>query len=125
MLTSTSSFGKEEKFVNATRADMALYGQTFSNYFCISRKSKVKFDEAISLAVNKLSSVILIKHGGYLEGVDGEKMTNKQLLNGSSNLILETAFLTCPDQVPDKYARKIRKTIEERQKSIDQENNNN
>ena len=49
------SISKEDKLVKASRADMLLYGQIFSNYFCIARKSKVKFDDAISLAANNLT----------------------------------------------------------------------
>ena len=116
MLTSTSIFSKEDEVVKASRADMLLYGQIFSNYFCISRKSKVKFDEAITSAANNLTAVIINKHGGLLEELDGKTITNNQLLNGSSNVIIETAVLTCPDQVPEKIVRKVRKTIDERSK---------
>ena len=125
MATSTSSFSKEEKNLQATRADMLLYGQIFSNYFCIARKSKVKFDDAISLAANNLTAIVLNKHGGLLDELDGNMITNNQLLNGSSNVIIETAVLTCPDQVPDKIERKVRKAIEQRSKSIDQNNKEN
>ena len=125
MVTTPSSFGKEDKFIKATRADMLLYGQIFSNYFCIARKSKVDFDEAISLAANNLTAIVLNKHGGLLKELDGKKITNSQLLNGSSNVIIETAVLTCPDQVPEKIERKVRKTIEQRAKSIGDKNKKN
>ena len=121
-LTSTSSLSKEKKLVKASRSDMLLYGQIFSNYFCIARRSKVKFDEAISLAANNLTAIIINKHGGVLEELDGKTITTKQLLNGSSNVIIESAVLTCPDQVPEKIERKVRKTIDQRAKSIMEEN---
>jgi len=121
-LTSTSSLSKEKKLVKASRSDMILYGQIFSNYFCIARRSKVKFDEAISLAANNLTAIIINKHGGVLEELDGKTITTKQLLNGSSNVIIESAVLTCPDQVPEKIERKVRKTIDQRAKSIMEEN---
>ena len=114
IFTSTSTFSKQDEFVKASRADMLLYGQIFSNYFCIARKSKVEFDEAITSAANNLTAVIINKHGGLLEELDGKTITNNQLLNGSSNVIIETAVLTCPDQVPEKIVRKVRKTIDER-----------
>ncbi len=123
MFTSTSSFSKEDEFVKASRADMLLYGQIFSNYFCIARKSKVKFDEAIASAANNLTAIIINKHGGLLEELDGKTITNNQLLNGSSNVIIETAVLTCPDQVPEKIVRKVRKTIDERSNQNEKKNN--
>ena len=123
MFTSTSSFSKEDEFVKASRADMLLYGQIFSNYFCIARKSKIKFDEAITTAANNLTAIIINKHGGLLEELDGKTITNNQLLNGSSNVIIETAVLTCPDQVPEKIVRKVRKTIDERSNQNEKKNN--
>ena len=117
--TVTSSISKENKLSKASRVDMLLYGQIFTNYFCITRKSKVKFDEAISIAANNLTAIIINKHGGILEELDGKKLTNNQLLQGSSNIIIETAVLTCPDQVPEKIERKVKKTIEERKKSLE------
>jgi len=120
--TSTSSLSKENRLVKASRSDMLLYGQIFSNYFCIARRSKVKFDDAISLAANNLTAIIINKHQGLLEELDGKTITPNQLLNGSSNVIVESAVLTCPDQVPEKIERKVRKTIDKRAKSFREEN---
>ncbi len=125
LFTSTSSIGKEDRLVPASRADMLLYGQIYSNYFCIARKSKVKFDEAISLAANNLTIVLVNKHGGILKELDGKKIPNNQLLNGASNVILETSVLTCPDQVPEKIERKIRETLKQRAKSFEKQNKKN
>ncbi len=122
---STSSLSKENKLAKASRSEMLLYGQIFTNYFCIARRSKVKFDDAISLAANNLTAIIINKHGGLLEELDGKKITSNQLLNGSSNVIVESAVLTCPDQVPEKIERKVRKTIEQRAKLIEKENKKN
>ena len=55
--------------------------------------------------------------------LDGKAITNNQLLNGSSNVIIETAVLTCPDQVPEKIVRKVRKTIDERSNQNEKKNN--
>ena len=120
--TSTSSLSKQNKLDKASRADMLLYGQIFSNYFCIARRSKVKFDDAISLAANNLTAIIINKHGGLLEELDGKKITPNQLLNGSSNVIVESAVLTCPDQVPEKIERKVRKNMDERSKQNEENN---
>ena len=123
IFTSTYSLSKEDEFVKASRADMLLYGQIFSNYFCIARKSKIKFDEAITTAANNLTAIIISKHGGLLEELDGKTITNNQLLNGSYNVIFETAVLNCPDQVPEKIVRKVRKTIDERSNQNEKKNN--
>ena len=116
--TTSSSLSEERKFVNATRADIILYRQIFTNYFCNARQSKVKFEEAFSLAAKNLTAIIINKHGGLLEELDGKKITNNQLLNGSTNIIMESAILTCPNQVPEKMKRDFKKSIEEQTKSI-------
>ena len=117
--TTSSSLSEESKIVNASRADIILYRQIFTNYFCNARQSKVKFDEAFSIAAKNLTAVIINKHGGLLEELDGKKITNNQLLNGSTNIIMESAILTCPNQVPEKMKRDFKKSIEEQTKSIE------
>ena len=116
--TTSSSLSEERKVVNATRADIILYRQIFTNYFCNARQSKVKFEEAFSLAAKNLTAIIINKHGGLLEELDGKKITNNQLLNGSTNIIMESAILTCPNQVPQKMKKDFKKSIEEQTKSI-------
>jgi len=116
--TTGSSLSEERKVVNASRADIILYRQIFTNYFCNARQSKVKFDEAFSLAAKNLTAIIINKHGGLLEELDGKKITNNQLLNGSTNIIMESAILTCPNQVPEKMKRDFKKSIEEQTNSI-------
>ena len=117
--TTSSSLSEERKFVNATRADIILYRQIFTNSFCNARQSKVKFEEAFSLAAKNLTAIIINKHGGLLEELDGKKITNNQLLNGSTNIIMESAILTCPNQVPQKMKKDFKKSIEEQTKSIE------
>ena len=116
---SGSSFSKEKKFEKASRADIILYRQIFTNYFCVARQSKVKFDEAFSLAANNITAIIVNKHGGLLEELEGKKITNDQLLNGSTNLIMESAILTCPNQVPEKVKKEFKKVIESQSKSFE------
>ncbi len=120
--STSSSFSKESKILEASRADIILYRQIFTNYFCIARKSNVKFDEAFSQAAKNITAIIINKHGGLLEELNGKKITNNQLLNGSTNLIIESAILTCPDQVPEKAKREFRKSIEEQTKTIEKKN---
>ena len=121
-MSTSSSFSKEAEIVEASRADIILYRQIFTNYFCIARQSKVKFDDAFSQAAKNITAIIINKHGGLLEELDGKKISNNQLLNGSTNLIIESAISTCPNQVPEKAKKEFRKSIEEQTKSM-QENN--
>ena len=122
-VTSTSSsFSKEAEIFEASRADIILYRQIFTNYFCIARQSKVKFDDAFSQAAKNITAIIINKHGGLLEELDGKKISNNQLLNGSTNLIIESAISTCPNQVPEKAKKEFRKSIEEQTKSIKENN---
>ncbi len=118
----TSSLSKESEPVQASRADIILYRQIFTNYFCLARQSNVKFDEAFSLAAKNLTAIIINKHGGLLEELDGQKITNNQLLNGSTNLIMESAILTCPGKVPEKMKKDFKRSIDEQRKAIEQKN---
>ena len=121
-MSTSSSFSKEAEIVEASRADIILYRQIFTNYFCIARQSKVKFDDAFSQAAKNITAIIINKHGGLLEELDGKKISNNQLLNGSTNLIIESAISTCPNQVPEKAKKEFRKSIEEQTKSIKENN---
>ena len=112
-----SSFSKETEPIQASRADIILYRQIFTNFFCIARESNMKFDEAFSLAAKNITAIIINKHGSLLEELDGKKITNNQLLTGSTNLIMESAILTCPNKVPEKIKKDFRKSIEEQIKS--------
>ena len=123
--STSSSFSKEAEIVEASRADIILYRQIFTNYFCIARQSKVKFEEAFSQAAKNITAIIINKHGGLLEELDGKKISNNQLLNGSTNLIIESAISTCPNQVPEKAKKEFRKSIEEQIKSIEKNNKSN
>ena len=123
--TSSSAFSKEKNIVNATEADITLYRQIFTNYFCIARQSNVKFDDAFPLAARNITAIIINKHGGLLEELEGKKITNNQLLNGSTNIILESAILTCPNQVPEKVKKEFKKSIEEQKKAIEKSNKKN
>ncbi len=121
--SSSSSLSKESNIVSASRADIILYRQIFTNYFCIARQSKVKFDDAFSLAAKNITAILINKHGGLLEELDGKKISNNQLLNGSTNIIMESAILTCPNQVPDKMKKEFRKSIQEQTKMLEKKNN--
>ena len=78
--------GNSERERNGTNKYFKSILINFTNsnseyYFCIARKSKVKFDEAITSAANNLTAIIINKHGGLLEELDGKTITNNQLLN--------------------------------------------
>ena len=120
--STSSSLSKETELAEASRADIILYRQIFTNYFCITRKSNVKFEEALSQAAQNITAIIINKHGGILEELNGKKITNNQLLNGSTNLIIESAILSCPNQVPEKAKKEFRRSIQEQNKSIENKN---
>ena len=121
------SLSAESKIVKASYSDINLYRQIFGNYFCIARQSKVKFEEAFSNASKNFTATIINKHGGLLEELDGKKMTNQQLYEGSTRILLESAMFTCPNQVPEKIKKEYKKTlenIEEQLKNIEQKEKN-
>ena len=101
---------------------MILYRQIFTNYFCLARQSEIKFDEAFPIAAKNITAVIINKHEGLLEELDGKQITNNQLLNASTNLILESAIFTCPNYVPDKIKKDFEKIVEEQTKAFKKNN---
>ena len=122
---SSSSLSKETEPLQASPADIALYSQIFTNYFCIARGSNVKFDEAFSLASKNITRIILNKHGGLLEELDGKKLTNNQLLNGSASIIMAAAISTCPNKIPEKKKKEFENFNKEQRKVFEQKNKDN
>ena len=53
-----------------------------------------------------------------LEELDGKRMTNQQLFEGSTRILLESAIFTCPNQVPEKMKKEYKKTLENIEKQI-------
>ncbi len=108
-----SSNKNEFKFRPASREEMNLYRQIGISYFCLARQAKVKFSQAISVASNNFVLIVSNKHGGLIEEIGGEKLTNDQIYRGSYLQLIEGAIQLCPDQVPEEDKEKFLKTVEQ------------
>ena len=98
---------KEVNFIPASEEDIFLYRQIGISYFCLSRQAKVEFPKAISIASNNFALIISKKHGGLLEELGPDKLSNDQIYKGSYLQLIEGAIQVCPDQVPEKDKKKF------------------
>ena len=110
--TNISTDKKEIDFVPASREQMNLYRQIGISYFCLARQSKVEFSKSISIASNNFALIVSKKHGGLIEEVGDEKLTNDQIYQGSYLQLMEGAIQLCPDEVPEQDKNKFLKAVE-------------
>ena len=92
---------------------MYFYKQIGISYVCLARQAKVEFPQSISIASNNFSLIVSTKHGGLIEEVGDEKLTNKQIYQGSYLQLIEGAIQLCPDQVPEEEKNKFLKAVEQ------------
>ena len=113
---SLANFGSEKNeidFSPASREEMNFYRQIGISYFCLARQSKVEFSKSISIASNNFALLISKKHGGLIEEIGDQKLTNEQVFQGSYLQLIEGAIQLCPDQVPEEEKNKFLKAVEE------------
>ena len=111
--TNISSEKNEINFVPANSEEMNLYRQIGISYLCLARQAKVEFPTSISIASNNFALIVSKKHGGLIEEVGDEKLTNKQIYQGSYLQLIEGAIQLCPDQVPEDNKKKFLKAVEQ------------
>ena len=111
--TKINSDKKEIKFTPASREEMNLYRQIGVSYLCLAREAKVKFPQSISIASNNFALIISKKHGGLIDEIGDNKLTNDQIYQGSYLQLIEGAIRVCPDQVPEEDKKKFLKAVEQ------------
>ena len=115
--TDISSDKNEIKFNPANSKEMNLYRQIGTSYFCLARQAEVGFPKSISIASNNFVLLVSKKHGGLIEEVGDEKLTNDQIYQGSYLQLIEGAIQLCPDQVPEEDKKKFLKAVEKLNKN--------
>ena len=110
--TNNISNKKEIKFTPASREEMYFYKQIGVTYFCLARQAKVEFPKSISIASNNFGLIVTNKHGGLIEEVGDQKLTNDQLLQGTYLQLIEGAINLCPDEVPEDERSKFLSAVE-------------
>ena len=108
-----SSEKNDIKFTPANSEEMYFYKQIGISYVCLARQAKIEFDKSISIASNNFALIVSSKHGGLIEEIGGEKLSNNQIYKGSYLQIIEGAIQLCPDLVPEEEKQKFLKTVEQ------------
>ncbi len=111
---SNISLGENEiKFAPASIEEMYLYRQIGISYVCLARQAKIDFNKSISIASNNFALIVSKKHGGLIEELGDEKLTNNQIYNGSYLQLIEGAIQICPEQVPEEEKKNFLKAVEQ------------
>tara|TARA_B100000700_G_C14570518_1_gene635365 strand:- start:28 stop:342 length:315 start_codon:yes stop_codon:yes gene_type:complete len=97
----------------ASSEEMYLYKQIGISYVCLARQAEVEFEKSISIASNNFALIVSSKHGGLIEEIGGEKLTNNQIYKGSYLQLIEGAIQLCPDLVPEDEKDKFLRTLEQ------------
>ena len=111
---STNNISKknEIQLTPASREEMFFYRQIGITYFCLARQAKVEFPQSISIASNNFALIVTNKHGGLIEEIGDQKLTNDQLLQGTYLQLIEGAITLCPEQVPEDERSKFLSAVE-------------
>ena len=115
-----SNLGKgikaENKFLPATEKDLFLYKGMGASYLCIASKAGIEFPKAVGVASATYVQVIEGKHGGLIKNLGNNKLDREKLFSGAEFQIVTTALQYCPDSVPKKVRKKVRKILKENKK---------
>ena len=106
----------ENKFLPATEKDLFLYKGMGASYLCIASKAGIEFPKAVGVASATYVQVIEGKHGGLIKDLGNKKLNREKLFSGAEFQIVTTAIQYCPDSVPKKVTKKVRKILKENKK---------
>ena len=101
-----------DKYLPASTEELNFYRQIGVSYLCLARQANVPFPKAISIASNNFALIISRKHGGLLEELGIDKLSNDQIYKGSYLQLIEGAIQLCPDEVPEKEKKRFLKAME-------------
>ncbi len=115
-----SNLGKgikaENKFLPATEKDLYLYKGMGASYLCIAAKAGIEFPKAVGVASATYVQVLEGKHGGLIKDLGNKKLDREKLFSGAEFQIVTTALKYCPDSVPKKVRKKVKKILKENKK---------
>ena len=115
-----SNLGKgikaENKFLPATEKDLFLYKGMGASYLCIASKAGIEFPKAVGVASATYVQVIEGKHGGLIKNLGKNNLDREKLFSGAEFQIVTTALQYCPDSVPKKVRKKVKKILKENKK---------
>ena len=106
----------EKKLLPATEKDLFLYKGMGASYLCIASKAGIEFPKAVGVASATYVQVIEGKHGGIIKNLGDKKLEREKLISGAEFQIVTTAIQYCPDSVPKKVTKKVKKILKENKK---------
>ena len=83
---------------------------------CIASKAGIEFPKAVGVASATYVQVIEGKHGGLIKNLGNNKLDREKLFSGAEFQIVTTALQYCPDSVPKKVRKKVKKILKENRK---------
>ena len=110
---SDSKIKAEKKILAATEKDLYLYKGMGASYLCIASKADIEFEKAVGVATATYVQVIEGKHGGLIKELGDEKLEREKLFAGAEFQIVTTAIQYCPDSVPKKVTKRVKKILQE------------
>ena len=106
----------ENNLLPATEQDLYLYKGMGASYLCIATKAGIEFPKAVGVASATYVQVIEGKHGGLIKNLGNNKLDREKLFTGAEFQIVTTALQYCPDSVPKKVRKKVKKILKENKK---------
>ena len=106
----------EDKLLPATEKDLFLYKGMGASYLCIASNAGIEFPKAVGVASATYVQVIEGKHGGLIKGLGNKKLNREKLFSGAEFQIVTTAIQYCPDSVPKKVRKKVKKILKQNKK---------
>ena len=106
----------ENKFLPATEKALFLYKGMGASYLCIASKAGIEFPKAVGVAAATYVQVLEGKHGGLIKNLGNKSLDRKKLFSGAEFQIVQTAIEYCPDSVPKKVTKKVKKILKENKK---------
>ncbi|MGC6483931.1 MAG: cAMP phosphodiesterase [Synechococcus sp.] len=104
----------------AAEEDIFLYRGMGSSYVCNARTAEVEFPKAVGIAAATYVQVLNGRHGGKVQSVGDQKLSNEQLLSGAEFQIITGALRFCPDEVPADVKAKVEEAIAKEKVKADQ-----
>ena len=106
----------ENKLLPATEKDLFLYKGMGASYLCIASKAGIEFKKAVGVASATYVQVLEGKHGGLIKNLGNNKLDREKLFSGAEFQIVTTALQYCPDSVPKKVRKQVKKILKENKK---------
>ena len=106
----TASFAKDEiKKRPATEEELYLYRAIGATYICVAREVDIEFSKATAIAAITYVNLLEGKHGGKIKTISNKNLSRKELINGAQNQLIPAAVEYCPDKVPEKTKKEVKK----------------